>query len=1152
MQKFLRYFCLIIIILLANEAVAQELSNLRSKPVKAGNLEIKFDSLSVIPGTLIVKDFSNKIINSNLYSVNYLKSEILFDQTLANKTFTLEYKVFYFDISKPYFHKSIDSVNFQSDNFNNNFVYKPNSGGLLDFPDSKLKRQGSISRGISFGNNQDVIVNSSLNLQLSGQLSSDLEIVAAITDNNIPIQPDGTSQQIQEFDKVFISVFNSKINLTVGDFEVKKPSGYFMNLNKKVQGASFTNISNFKGEKEASLKTSVSGAVAKGKYNRMAFTGMEGNQGPYKLTGANNELYIIILAGTERVFLDGKLLTRGQENDYVIDYNTAELSFTPKNPITKDRRIVVEFEYSDKNYARFMVHNSNEFKNEKMSLRLNIFSEQDSKNQPLQQDLSDLQKEFLSQIGDSVHLAVFPNIDSMEFDNSYVLYKKTDSIVGGVNYSDIYIYSTNPDSAFYRLGFSQVGQSKGNYVQEISSANGKVYKWVAPVSGIPQGNYEPVVLLVTPKKKQMLTLGGTYGFTKNSELEIELGITANDPNTFSGLHNEDNTGFSLRTSYLQKIPLRDSLTKLSSKVLYMYIDKQFDPVERFRNAEFERDWNLDSKKLDEHFLQAGIGINKVGKYKTTYDIEIMNRGLDFSAYKNNLDGFFTKSGFRLDFSGSYLKTNQYSSNSDFLRQKTAFYKTISSNKIGVRTELEDNKWYLKSNDSLLGNSFSFFQYEVFSESADTTSNGYFVSYKNRSDQLPNNNKLINSSIGEDFSGGFKLLKNQNSRLQTSVNYRKLQISDTTITDQQQENSVTGRIDYTAKFFKSAIVSSTFIETGSGMELKKEYSYLEVSPGQGVYAWTDYNSNGIKELDEFEIAAFQDQAAYIRIYTPTNDYIRTANNQFSQQLNIMPSKIWRKAEGFKKFIGKFSNQFAYRINKKKLSEDIFSNINPFIKSANDTGLISFGNSIRNSFSFNRSSPVFGADIIIQENSNRILLLNGLDTRTANSTGLQIRWNITKSIMLVDKISQGLKTYDSEFFSSKNYEISSVDNSGALQFQSGTTVRLTISHAYSLKSNNLGVEKAEKNDLGLEFRYNVVNKGSLMLAYNYIYFDYNSPANTSIAYTMLEGLLPGTNSTWTAGYQRNLSNGLQLNINYSGRKSEESKMVHIGGVQLRAYF
>jgi hypothetical protein len=53
-------------------------------------------------------------------------------------------------------------------------------------------------------------------------------------------------------------------------------------------------------------------------------------------------------------------------------------------------------------------------------------------------------------------------------------------------------------------------------------------------------------------------------------------------------------------------------------------------------------------------------------------------------------------------------------------------------------------------------------------------------------------------------------------------------------------------------------------------------------------------------------------------------------------------------------------------------------------------------------------------------------------------------------------------------------------------------------------------------------------------------------------MLEGLNPGSNITWEANYQRNISKHMQLSVNYNGRQSESSPIIHTGGVQVRAFF
>ena len=106
--------------------------------------------------------------------------------------------------------------------------------------DGNVRTNGSFTRGISFGNRQDVVLNSAFNLQLDGELGNGILVSAAITDESLPIQPEGTTQQLREFDKIFIQLRKNRSQLTAGDYELRHPDGYFLRYFKKLEGATFT------------------------------------------------------------------------------------------------------------------------------------------------------------------------------------------------------------------------------------------------------------------------------------------------------------------------------------------------------------------------------------------------------------------------------------------------------------------------------------------------------------------------------------------------------------------------------------------------------------------------------------------------------------------------------------------------------------------------------------------------------------------------------------------------------------------------------------------------------------------------------------------------------------------------------------------------
>lgn len=1117
------------------------------------------DSLSIIPGTEVVQR-NGKILDSSYYSINYVRSYLL-PRSKDSVDWIISYRVFPIAFDKSYSKRSLK-------------ILQPEDIGLYDYYNIKtsdekenlfdmagLNKNGSISRGITFGNNQDLSVNSNLNLQLSGKITEDINILAAITDDNIPIQAEGNTQQLQEFDQVFIQLYNEKYKLIAGDFLLSRPQSYFMNFTKKAQGGSFS--AKFLTSEEADtsknghLHSSVSIAVSKGKFSRNLIDGIEGNQGPYRLTGANGEQFIIVLSGTELVYVDGKLLKRGQEFDYMIDYNSAELSFTPNFLITKDQRIVVEFQYSERNYARSLMHFESNYKKEKLRLNFNLFSEQDNKNQPLLQELETEEKELLRNVGDDLNSAVIPAVDSVaEFLDDQVLYKMVDSL----GFDSVLIYSIHPDSAKFRARFSYVGPNNGNYVRIRSTANGKVYEWKQPVGGIPQGDYEPLILLISPKQQQMLTFGGTYHFSQNTLLSLEGAFTNNDLNTFSKRHSEDNRSYGIKAnfSHSQSIGRRENKTDLwNSKLIYEQRGKNFTYIERYRSVEFERDWNTQGMPLygNEYLINASTGIAQKDHYLLNYHFDSFVKGHDYKGLRNGYNASYKNNGFKLESRGSYL-TAEAALNSEFLRHYTTIEQKLGAFTLGLYTEQEQILFYESKSDSLTNSSKNRLNYSAYLEILDSNKNNFYrLNYSQFYDYLPSEKELRNTYVSDNFEASFELLGNPKSRLKGVGVYRQLKIKDPLLAEQQgqkPENTVLGRLDYDLKLMKGLLSSNSYYQVGSGLENRKEFSYLEVPDGQGNFVYRDYNGNGIKELNEFEEAGPNNrfEANYIKVFTPTNEFQRVFTNQFSEILFLRPEAIWNNEKGLRKAISKFSNKTAFRVDKKTVEEsDIY---NPFKDNVQDSALVSINSSLSNTFYFNRLSTKFGLEIFYLNNKGKTLLINGFESREIDQKEVRARYNLTRIYTLEAKVSTTEKFNGSEYFENRNYNIVSKEAEPTFIYQPSVKFRWSLNAIYAEKENENGTEKSINRTVGSEIEFNEAGKGSISVGIDFVNIDFNSDGNSSLAFEMLEGLQEGHNTIWNISWQRNLSNNLQLNLNYNGRSSEDLRTIHSGGMQVRAFF
>jgi hypothetical protein len=1157
-----RFILLLFSVSLTGFLHAQHLNNLRERHFTYSPDTIHLDSLSIIPGSEIIYLNDNVVSDTSLYTIDYPHSLLYFKKTFED-TLKITYRIFPYNFARVFQNKDSKLLQPDEKGVVNPFLFRPEKNDLEVFNLEGLNKNGSISRGMNFGNTQDLSVTSHMNLQLAGKINENVSILAAITDNNIPIQPDGNTHQLQDFDQVYIQVFDDRSKLTAGDFQLSRPNSYFMNFYKRAQGGHFATAvpGNSMGLKSGNLKISSAAAVSKGKFARNMIQGMEGIQGPYRLTGAENETFIIVLSGTEAVFIDGVMMKRGQEHDYIIDYNTAELTFTSKQLITKDKRIVIEFQYAERNFARSLYFIGTEYEDKKLRLGFNFYSEQDAKNQPLQQDLDPEKKQLLASVGDSIRHALYPNIDSVAFTPDQVLYKMIDTtLTSGLTFDSVFVYSTDPANAYFRLGFSNVGKNRGNYIQKISTANGKVFEWVAPINGIPQGSFEPVTILATPKKTQMLTLAGDYKVTENTLATFEIAMSDNDINTFSSLDYQNNKDIGFRLGLINKKninPQKEVPLTLTSTVNYEQVNKNFTRIERFRPVEFERDWNILDRhfKESQHITSAGVSLNNNKGFVSSYNINVFNTQTEYNAFRNIASMEFRRSKYEIDALGSFLASEGFNMKTQFLRHRAMVKRKTKFLNFGLWEDYESNNMKHLSYDSLLFSSYDYWEWEAFAESPDTSVNKYAIRYRQRKDFAPFKNEITNSTLGESVSFDYAINKNRNSILKGNSTYRRLQIVDTNISNAKPEETILNRVEYSLRGFKGAVTSNTFLEIGSGLELKREFIFIEVPAGQGVYAYIgDLNDNGVKDINEFEIAPLPDLARYIKVFTPTNEYVRVYSNQFNQVLNLTPAAVWDSRTGFLKFLSKFSNQSAYRIDRRTGEGAPEALFNPFYQNVDDSLLITLNSSFRNTVFLNRTNPKAGVEYSWQDNRNKSLLVNGFDSRTNIFQQLRSRWNITKLYMLNLNYLWGRKTSDSEIFTNRNFIIDYREVEPRFTYQPGTAFRLSFIFKMTVKKNLplLGGEHAVSRNMGTEIKYNVLSKGSLLANVNYIINTFNAADNTLLAFEMLEGLQVGKNIIWSLSYQRNLSANLQLNLNYTGRTSETAPAVHTGGVQVRAFF
>ncbi len=466
-------------------------------------------------------------------------------------------------------------------------------GDPADWRSGNLQVSGSKTVQVASGSRREMTVDQNLRLTIVGQLTEDIAVRAFLSDDNLPVVPEGNTEELRDIDKVLVEMQAPNWQATLGDFVAGRSGSAFGNYRRKLQGFS---LQATPGPAQAEILA----GSPRGLYRTLQIRGQESNQGPYYLGGSAAAGNLFIIAGSERVTLDGQLLIRGSDRDFVIDYVAGTVTFTYRRLITAESTIVIEYEEGEGPYGRTVVGGGAgvafSLPGTAIPGRLHarVTKEKDDPNRLRTGELGDEDEMILAEAGDDPLKAIAGGVTATLPGEG--LYDQQDD-------AGKTIYVFNEAGGDFDLTLFYAGPGLGDYDLERLTATGqKVYIHV----GDTTGSFLIGRPLPMPASHSIATLTAAFGDTLGAFLSGEWNAGNLDLNQLSSLDNEDNQGSAARVAGgLRQLPLGiggTSLGRFDLTGFWENKEAEFQPFQVHKTV-FDYDhWGLADRARRPGFL----------------------------------------------------------------------------------------------------------------------------------------------------------------------------------------------------------------------------------------------------------------------------------------------------------------------------------------------------------------------------------------------------------------------------------------------------------------------------------------------------------------------------------------------------------------------
>jgi len=652
---------------------------------------------------------------------------------------------------------------------------------------SNIFSSGSLYRQIQLSQMGGSSFVGGLQMQINGKISDEVSISGILTDQDFPIQPEGSTRELDDLDNVLIKISHSNLNLDAGDIYYKH-----RNINRKLIGLN----NNFKTKE---FSGSAVYAKSKGDYKYLELKGRDGDQGPYQLMGNDGNQDIVILAGTEKIWVNGKELIRGTNYDYIIDYSTAEVTFTPQIMINFDSDLAFEYQYSDYQYQKtFMGGNLKKKLGESSIIDIGLYNEDDRYNE---HDLDDDYFNSLSSV--SSGSITVPTV-IIDVNGDYVIN------------NGIYEYDPSKmssDSIRYQVVFQY--DANGEYERRISD-QGRIYYAFIPNSDRTKTIqlYSPFRIIHAPKVHQFGYFDYDYKVNEHFKIIGDLSGSIIDQNKMNA------TSLTRGTSYKFGINIDSlglGLGRLNLNIHNWKRDSNYKPIGRENEIMHTRLWNLDSS--------ISRGINEISA-RSDYVIDNLSKSyLEIAQLR--YDG---ENNTRLNLEQRLINKRFGQSFFNYLTVKNSI-KTFSRSQANLQINigsLSPFLAYLNENDPSKGN----FSKIGFGFDLDEEDRKVTIGFDLRNDEsIINSNEKFQT---RDLVGSIKYQKRNNNGINQNIIFKK-----------RMKNGGNHTNDYDYSIFDIDIIKHEFSNPLRwGIKLRKEETlvqnrtvvYDSVGLGMGQYRY----------------------------------------------------------------------------------------------------------------------------------------------------------------------------------------------------------------------------------------------------------------------------------------------------------------------------